>query len=188
MNVREHLVRERGLDLSLYTGVHIDEDERLVQFYLWNSSGKPIGYHQYRPDHDKKQHNAKDDGRYFTYVSKESEGGKESSYAAVWGVESLDYRPDVLVVVEGLFKAVPFHNRDVPAIAVFSNNPKRLKNLLYILSAGRRIVFVGDNDGGGSKTKSFGYEMVFPPDGWKDPDSMPPDEFDGWLRTFIDME
>jgi hypothetical protein len=155
--------------------VDIDELERVAYFYLWNLCGQMVGYQHYRPDADKQRKNHPKEGRYFTYRTPDTYG--------VWGLESLTLREDVLFVVEGIFKAVPFHLAGYPAIAVISNNPKPLRNFLYILSKSRRIVFVGDNDDGGSATRSMGYEIVFPPGDVKDVDEVPQEEFEEWVRS-----
>lgn len=150
---------------------------------MWNLSGQLVGYQHYRPDADKLLKNSPKEGRYFTYMTKVD--GRVM--LGVWGLESLDFKPDVLFVVEGVFKAVPFHNRRLPAIATLSNHPKQLRNFLWILSQTRQIVFVGDNDAGGkTTTKSMGYEMVLPPPHVKDADELTPEEFDAWINGIME--
>jgi hypothetical protein len=170
------------IDFDRYSTIPIDEDERVAFFYLWNLSGQLVGYQHYRPDSDKQAKNSPREGRYYTYVSKQEDRGHA---LAVWGLESLRYRNDVLFVLEGIFKTVPFHNRNLPAIATMSNNPKQLRNFLWVLSQSRRIVFIGDNDAGGSTTRSMGYEIHLPPPHVKDADELTDEEFDAWIEEVL---
>lgn len=176
--ILRHLVEDRGVDLTLYP-VHVDEAEGVVTFPLWNLSGQMVGYQQYRPSASKDKKNHPRTGRYYTYVTPESENTR---YLAVWGLETLSFRSDVLFVLEGTFKCVPFHRRRLPAVATMSNNPKQLRNWLFLVSRSRRVVVVGDNDGSGSATRSLGYDMVFPPKGFKDVDDLDDEGFDRWLE------
>lgn len=176
-----HLSFSRKTQFDRYP-ITLNEDERIAFFYIWNLSGQLVGYQHYRPDADKQAHNSPREGRYYTYVTKE---GDKGHHLAVWGLESLAYRDDVLFVLEGVFKAVPFHNRNLPAIATMSNNPKPLRNFLWILSQSRRIIVVGDNDVGGSSTKSMGYELRLPPPHVKDADDLTDEEFDKWIEEVL---
>lgn len=179
--IRSHLSSSRKLQIDRYS-VSVDEDERVAYFYIWNLSGQLVGYQHYRPDADKQAKNSPRSGRYYTYVSKEGDRGHR---LAVWGLESLTYRDDVVFVLEGIFKCVPFHNRNIPAIATLTNNPKPLRNFLNILSKGRRLIFIGDNDTNGSTTRSMGYEFHLPPSHVKDADELSDNEFDTWIKGIL---
>lgn len=124
----EHL-KERHLNIDLYDGVYLNEEERLVTFLLWNLSGKLVGYQRYKPDADKKAPNDPRESRYFTRVG----GSTRNRHLAVWGLESLSWRPDILVVCEGIFDACRFHNESIPAVALLSSNDSRYKNWLECL-------------------------------------------------------
>jgi hypothetical protein len=182
--VDEHLRNDRQLDPSVLGGATypvVDEVERIATFYLWNLSGQLVGYQHYRPDADKHAKNSPREGRYYTYVSDEGRG----HHLTTWGLESLTLRPDLLFVTEGIFKAVPFHNRGFPCVAAITNNARPIRELLWITSRGRRVCFVGDNDEGGSSTRSLGYQIVFPPSHVKDVDDLVPEEFDSWVGGIV---
>lgn len=132
MKVIEHL-SERHLYMGLYSGVYVDEVERVVTFLLWNLSGRLCGFQQYRPDADKKAKNHPREGRYYTFVG----GERKNRHLAVWGLESLSYRSDILVVCEGIFDACRFHNFGIPAVAILSNNNSRHRE--WLDSLGRKL-------------------------------------------------
>jgi len=136
MDVKAHL-HDRGLDPSRY---NCSWDDETASFVLFNLSGQLVGYQQYRPFAPKSVRNNPKDGRYFTYAKDK---------LAVWGLESFDYRDDVLFVVEGVFDACKLHNLGVPAVAVLTNNPSQLKPWLGCLP--RLTVAVCDNDKAGLK-------------------------------------
>lgn len=174
---------KRGIDFTLYR-VFPDEDEGVATFLIWNLSGQLVGYQTYRPDADKQAKNHPRDGRYYTFVRDEASGVK---FLSVWGLETLTFRDDVLFVLEGTFKAVPFHTRGIPAIATLSNNPKPIRNFLSILSESRRVIVVGDNDGDHTTTRSMGYELMLPPSHVKDVDDLTQEEFDEWLKQIMEI-
>ena len=159
----------------------MNEEDRSATFLLFNLSGKLVGYQVYKPDKDKTRSNDPRDGRYFSYASKED----KTNYLSPFGLESLDLRDDILFVTEGIFKAIALHNVGYPAIATLTNNPKGLKNFLYILSKTRRIIVLGDNDEGGSATRSMGYEFVLPPARVKDIDELSEGEIKEWLKNIL---
>ena len=101
-------------------------------------SGISIGYHAYRPHLGKTTRNDEKTGRYFTYVS---EGN-----LALFGVETLNYRDDIVCIAEGLFDVNKIHNAGIPALGIFSSHiSKKLLSQLKLLN--RRIVAIIDNDG-----------------------------------------
>lgn len=53
MKLLKHL-EKRGMKPNFYD-LHVNEDEGVVSFYLYNFSFKLVGYHQYRPNGDKKK-------------------------------------------------------------------------------------------------------------------------------------
>lgn len=142
MTLYDHLL-SRGLDPRRYPhSVRLDPEAGIASFLLWNLSGQLVGYQQYNPLGDKKQCNDRDLGKYYTYQ-------KES--LAVWGLETLSYRPDVLFLTEGVFDVVKFHQLGLPGVAVLQNNPKRLKSWTYALP--RRVIAACDNDANKSGDK-----------------------------------
>lgn len=134
----DHL-RERHLDLNLYSGVMVYDD--VVIFPLWNLSGMMVGYQQYRPDADKEAKNDPRDGRYFTSVH----GTKYTRPHVLWGLDSFHYRNDVLVITEGIFDACRLHNERIPAVALLTSSYKHHVN--WLTSIGRKIYKVEDGHG-----------------------------------------
>lgn len=141
MDVMKHMVNDRHLDPSLYS---VSCDDETASFLLYNLSGQIVGYQQYRPESDKSKKKSPKDSRYYTYTCKES---TNSNYIGVFGLESLHYRSDVLFLTEGVFDSVRLHNLYLPSIAVLCSNPTRLKNWLFIMGQGRKIISICDNDG-----------------------------------------
>lgn len=136
MDVKKHLT-ERYLNPDLYT---VSWDDETACFALWNLSGQWVGYQQYRPFAPKTARNDPREGRYFTWAK---------DRLAVWGLESWDFRKDVLFVTEGVFDACRLHNLGLPAVAVLANDPKRLRPWLGSLA--RHTVAVCDDDAAGAK-------------------------------------
>ena len=136
MDVKVHLL-ERGLNPDLYT---VSWDDETACFALWNLSGQWVGYQQYRPFASKTCRNDPREGRYFTWAK---------NRLAVWGLETWDFRPDVLFLTEGVFDACKLHNLGLPAVAVLANDPKSLRPWLGSLA--RRTVAVCDDDAAGAK-------------------------------------
>lgn len=150
MNLANHLL-SRHLNLELHRPV-LDQENLVATFYLWNLSGALVGYQQYRPLGEKKAFNDPKSGKYFTY--------KKQPTLAVWGVESLRLRSDVVFLTEGVFDACRVTELGYPALAALSNNPsKDLKNWLMCLN--RKVVVVADNDKAGRDLAKFGHVAVF---------------------------
>ena len=126
--------------------------------------------------------NSPRDGRYYTYLTKDAYGYPR---LAAWGLETLSLRDDIVFILEGTFKCVPFHRKGIPAISFLTNDPKMHRNFLSIVSQSRTVICVGDNDAGKTATRSRGYPMAFPPDGFKDTDEMPEEDFDRWIECII---
>lgn len=149
-----HLL-SRSLEPSRYPrSVFLDEEQRIATFYLWNLSEQLVGYQQYRPEGDKEQCNDREVGKYYTY---------QKDSLAVWGLETLEYRSDILIIAEGVFDVVKFHQLGYPAVAVLQNNPKRLRSWLYALP--RFIVAACDNDPAGRKLGNSAQYSIYPPGG-----------------------
>ena len=148
MTVLAHLL-SRHLDPDRYHCV-VDEEGNTATFYTFNLSGKLNGFQQYRPGATKEPNNCPRNGRYFTYGS--------PAERVVWGMETFYFRKDVLFVTEGIFDAVRLHNLGLPAIAVFTCNPKDMLNWFGMLP--RKIVFVADDDKAGVFFTKLGYECL----------------------------
>ena len=154
MNLSSHL-ESRHMDVSRYSSIHLDEENGLVLFLLWNLSGQLVGYQQYRPSASKKGQNNPRENRYYTSIH----GNRNEKPLAVWGLETLAYRKDLLVICEGVFDACRLHNQGIPAIATLTGTPRHLD--LWLFSLGRKLYTVPDDHG--SKLGRY-EELQLPPD------------------------
>lgn len=153
MDLLQHL-KDRHLNVDLHRPC-ISQDDGTVTFFLYNLSGQMVGYQQYRPDKSKLENNHPKEGRYFTYRTPGS--------IAVFGLESLDLKQDIVFVTEGIFDAARLTSRGVPALAVLSNDPPQdIRNFLH--SLGRTVVAVCDRDAAGRKLAKLGHHAVFTDD------------------------
>lgn len=169
MDVKQHLL-ERGLNPSLY---NCSWDDETASFLLFNLSGQVVGYQQYRPFADKTCRNDPKSGRYFTYAK---------NTTAVWGLETFNFRDDVLFVTEGVFDACKLHNQGLPAVAVLANNPKQL--MPWLFSVPRLTVAVCDNDDAGRKLGKMCQVRLFPPSG-KDLGDMSDQQVKEFVKDFL---
>lgn len=151
--LESHLKRRR-MEVDRYTSVHLDEDRRIISFLVWNLSGQLVGFQKYRPDADKLLKNSEDVGRYYTYFT----AGEKQRMIGVWGLESFNYRDDILCFTEGVFDAAQLHRFNIPAVAVFSNNPKQLRPWLTILP--RKLIGFRDNDVAGKQLEKYMDECI----------------------------
>lgn len=150
MEILAHL-KTRGLDPDLYS---ISWDSETVCFMLFNLSGKIVGYQQYRPGALKRASNDPKDSRYFTWAPKA---------IAVWGLETYHWRSDVLFFTEGIFDACKLHNLGLPAVAVLSNDPKKMRPWVTCLP--RTAVAVCDDDAAGHKLAELCRSAIICPSG-----------------------
>ena len=140
----DHL-KGRGMDPSLYN-ISYDIENYCVTFPLYSGDRRWVGYQVYRPNISYKKTNDPHNARYFTYLPNGIDG--------VFGLECLN-DDKYIFVVEGVFKASKLHKLGYNAIAVLSNNPKRLKSWFRILKATRTLIAIGDNDDAGQKLVNF---------------------------------
>lgn len=152
MNTVEQKLRERHLDPTKY---HVSWDDEVATFLLFNLSGQIVGYQNYRWYAEKVRNNDPRESKYFTYMNR--------NMLCVWGMESFNFRTDVLFLTEGVFDAVRLHQLGLPAVAVLSNNPKQLRPWLRTLP--RHVVAVCDGDKAGRALAKLGDEAVIMPDG-----------------------
>lgn len=151
-NIQDHL-KFRGIDTSK-TRTIIDEETEDVYFFLYNLSGKMVGFQKYNRNYEKTGQSNLDDPRmakYFTWVSDEGYGKQ----IAVWGLESYSFTDDFIFICEGIFDAARIHESGYPAIAVLCNNPNdSLKGWLKTLPQKKIVIY--DNDAPGRKLMSVG--------------------------------
>lgn len=146
MKMLEHL-KSRHMEVERYSAYY---DEEVCTFLLFDLSGRVTGYQSYRPNSTK--HFRNDEyGRYYSYFT----GDKKEKQFSVFGLETFHYSPNVLFVTEGLFNAVRLHNRGYSAVATLSNDPKHLKNFLYLMRNSREMFGVLDPDQAGVKLGKF---------------------------------
>ena len=152
-SLEEHLKRRR-LEVDRYTSIYLNEEERIISFLVWNLSGQLVGFQKYRPDADKMLRNSEHVGRYYTYFT----GDSKQKMIGVWGLETYHYRDDILCFTEGVFDAAQLHRYNLPAVAVFANNPKPLRPWLTILP--RKLIGFRDNDQAGAALEKYMDECV----------------------------
>lgn len=148
MNMIEHL-KTRHLQLDRYKTVHISES--YTTFMCYNLSGQLCGYLRYNLNGSKDKQSDLTQNKYHLYVSK--------PLVCIWGLETLKYNDKYLFLVEGIFDAVRLHNLNLPAISVFSNDPKHLKNQINLLGVTRRIIPICE-DKAGMKLAKYGDEYI----------------------------
>lgn len=134
----KHLIR-RGLSSKYTNNVFIDRFEEIVTFPLWNCTGQFLGYQKYDWKADKLRNND-NKGKYYTYRRKD--------WLTFWGLDLIDLScKEPLYIVEGVWDAVSVNNAGFKCIAVLSNHPKQLKNLLNCLPCKTVALCDGDDAG-----------------------------------------
>lgn len=183
MNIRKNLI-DRHIEFDRYNSIIIDDKNNIATFLLYNFSGKLVGFQKYDPSKKKMLNNDPDECRYFTHITPESNDiiKKAHQQLGVWGIETFHYRNDVLFVTEGIFKSSIFHKFNIPSISTLTNDIIRFSNWLWILSKTRRIIIVGDNDEGSTRTISRNFDIIFPPNHVKDVDELNSSEFLSWIK------
>ncbi len=162
--IKAHLV-SRGMDINLYPYASVDDE--VACFPLYDFSGKMTGFHQYRPDGEKKAPNHPKYGRYWTYISPDNLG--------VFGLESLEFS-ETIYLVGGLFKASTLHRLGYASLHVSGASYKHLKPQLALLN--RPFLAIGDQD-------SEGAQFVARYSGWQSPgdvDEMADEEVHKMIR------
>ena len=176
-DVLSHL-KERGVD-EKSTRFIFDQQSGDVYFFLYNLSGKMVGYQKYNAEYEKTgQSNLSDPrmAKYFTWVTEEGRG----KAIGVWGLESTDFQDDFLFVTEGIFDDARIHEAGYPAIATLCNNPSdSLKSWLATLPQKKIVIY--DNDVAGKKLKKVGDYSFTVPHG-KDMNDLKPKE----AKIFLD--
>lgn len=133
----EHL-KARGMNCSLYPFMGMDDE--VACFPMYDFSGRMTGFHQYRPDGEKKNPNHPKLGRYFTYIA--------SGKLGVFGLESLKFSKEIYLV-GGLFKATTLHRLGYASLHVSGASYKHLKPQLALLN--RPFLAIGDQDSEGAQ-------------------------------------
>lgn len=142
MSIHQHLLDRHFTDEEINkSGVIINEDECVATFLLYNALGEITGYQEYRPFLSKNKNNIRLESRYFSYMTKE-----KPSY---WGQHSLNVERGVLYITEGIMDAARLTSKGYQAVAVLSNDPKKLYDQIKIWKARYLVIALVDNDHGG---------------------------------------
>lgn len=174
-SMADHL-KDRGIDFSRIQPV-VDEETGLATFFLYDLSGRIVGYQTYNPKGSKSFNQSKADRmlmKYFTWVSG-SKKGKDKKIG-VWGLESYVWDAPYLFASEGIFDAAPFHQFDLPAIALLTNDPTR-STRRWLDSLPQKVIILADDDEAegkekknraGDKLVKSGDMALYPPSPYKD--------------------
>ena len=175
-NIHSHL-SSRFLDVNIHRTL-IDEEEQVATFFLYNLSGQIVGYQQYRPLGEKYDYQNPRTGKYFTYRN------KHHPTVALFGLESYDFTPDILFVVEGVFDAARLTSQGISCVATLCNNPPRdYQNFFTCLP--RKVVIVCDGDKEGIKLAKFGDNYMVVPKEFKDLGAAPDDYIKFLIERFV---
>jgi hypothetical protein len=171
--IKKHLI-SRDVDFdNKNIPVFVDPEKNVAFFPLYGTMGKLIGYQRYNPKGVKniKDKNDLENLRYKTVSNKDE--------IPVYGLHTIDKRPYVFLV-EGIFDAVKLIRLGHPVIAALSNDPKILRNFLFILQ--KKIIVIADNDVAGKKLAKLGNISYTVPEEFKDLGEMPLSE----VKKFIE--
>jgi len=177
VDILSHL-KSRGVDPKK-TRVITDEKSGSAYFFLYNLSGKIVGYQRYNPMGSKELSGKKFDInllKYKTYRGKDE--------ISVYGIETYDIKSKYLFVVEGIFDCIKIHNAGYSAIAVLSNDPSdSTKSWLKTLP--QEIIVIADKDDAGSKLRKIGKRSFVVPEGYNDLGEMPQQEVNDFIQLIV---
>lgn len=171
MDMEQHL-RSRWFDPGRYSGVWIEPGVS-VTVAMWNFSGQMVGYQKYQPDAPRLHDNSVN-SRYHTWFGQ--------GLIGCWGMESLDWRSDVVFLVEGIFNASRLHWHKLPALALIANDPKHLGNWLSMLPH-RRIAAL-DGDAASIKLTKYAHQFIQMPPG-EDVSSLSENQFQEFFAPWL---
>lgn len=176
-SIYDHLL-DRGIDKNK-TRIIVDEKSGDVFFYLYNLSGKLIGYQKYNPSYKKINTSEPKLAKYFTWISEEGYG----KYIGVWGLESISIKDKYLFITEGVFDSARIHEAGYPSIAVLCNNPSdSMKGWLKTLPQTKIVIY--DNDGPGHQLIKVGDYAYTVPSG-KDINDLTPDDAKNFIQDCL---
>lgn len=155
----------RGFKEEYCDYVWVDVETKILTFPLWSCTGQLLGYQQYNFRTDKSREKDRK-SRYYPCIRRD--------WLSFWGLEFLDLSSkDPLYVVEGIWDAIRVLNAGYRCIAVLSNNPKKMKNLLTSLPC--KTVALCDGDESGKLLAKVCDESIILPEG-KDCNDMTEEE------------
>jgi len=174
MDIQKHIYEDRLFNPDLYIHKVISKDEGTLSVMLTDFEGKFVGVQTYNPLGDKRKRHSTE-GRYFTYLPKNTHG--------VFGLEyQSKHYPNLLVITEGIFKACRFHNAGIQAIASLTNDPKFARKDYKKLQRKYITIVVTDPDKAGQKLAKYGMCGIVPT---KPIDEMNEYEFESILNSVM---
>lgn len=183
--MREHL-KSRNMQVERYQNLHIDEENNIATFLLFSLSGNIVGFQRYNPKGNKERRNDETQ-KYFCHFTNEGEENQNKGKKKIgfFGVETLQYREDIVFLTEGVFAAVRFHNMNLPALAVLKNDPKDFLHQIELLKKTRKVVVFFDNDNAGMKLRKYGHDS-FTCEG--DVDNLTDEQFELVVKNFFEKK
>lgn len=161
----EHLL-ERGVNPQTFKGLTVGDG--FATFWLYEPNGRIVGYQRYNPNGIKTAdpNISNNDKKYYVYLSDlfYAKGNK----AALWGWQYYNPNAKYIFLVEGIFDAAKIVNCNMCTFATLGNNPRILKQQIWLLSQKHIIVTVADNDSAGQALKKFGKFNLDVPNDAKD--------------------
>lgn len=173
-SVKAHLFQDRTCHWWMYNCT-VSEEDRSATFYLFNATGKMVGYQTYRPDMGKTA-GSKEDNRYYTFTRA----------FAPWGMETVETgRP--LALVEGIFDATPLNLLGFSTLALLTSNPPRWFKAALAVMRERHpcVVQLRDSDAAAKRLQAADTVLDMP--GNNDPGSMGLERLGDFMREHVDM-
>lgn len=182
IDIESHL-KSRDLDFNK-THVVMNKKDGAAYFFLYNTSGKLVGYQRYNPAGSKYIRGNNKNAmkvdlnlmKYRTYVSNRE--------IAVYGMETYDISSRVLFIVEGIFDCIKIHNAGYPAIAMLSNGTTQ-STISWLHTLPQTKIVIYDNDATGKQLRKLGDASASCPDPYKDLGEMPQSEVNTFLRYVL---
>lgn len=180
-DIENHL-KTRGVDLNK-TRVVMDKDSNFCTFFIYNLSGKLIGFQRYNPNGDKKLRKNEVDNlyqKYYTYVTKEDGRPPLTAY----GLETYKINSKILFITEGIFDCIKIHNCKYPAIALLRNAPGK-KTMSWLKSLPQTKIVIADADDAGNSLAEAGDFVFTTPKPYKDLGEMPQNEVNVFIKNIV---
>jgi hypothetical protein len=134
----------------------VDHDNQLFTRFIYNLSGKVVGYQAYNWRADKKPRNDIS-GRYWTWLSKPD---SKTTAIGIMGLEHVRWG-EALYLVEGQFEQATGAAYGLNCVAVLTNNPKHLKNWLACYPG--PVVALCQDDAAGRKLANLADRAIILP-------------------------
>lgn len=150
INILDHL-KKRHFDVNLYKDIFIPNSLNCIYFYIYNISGKFLGYQCYTPEKPKRNNQLDDaERRYNTEVTEVN----KITEIAYFGLELLNPKDVNIFLVEGIFDACRLHNLGLNSLALLSSDVYRYRE--HLQSLGYNLIPVCEGDEAGLKLMKLG--------------------------------